>query len=212
MWGRQRLNRKGVVVVDSRRAWRKRPCDPSPRQSFSRGREYWQGGGYKPIKANLQPSHGTKDSLLGKKISNNTKHCFHSFSFQKWSGNLFNRGTWSAINMGTACLRIYVIISQQLCRETVGNALPPKKRWWGNWIIRDKTQLRLLPLDNFTDKRKGCLYKGVWKLNKNDLHQHYVGNYVLKSVITILLPRWAFFAIKSFIAQYTSLCWHLDES
>ena len=86
------------------------------------------GGGYKPIKANLQPSHGTKDSLLGKKISNNTKHRFDFFSFQKWSGNLFNRGTWSAINMGTACLRIYVIISQQLCRETVGNALPPKKR------------------------------------------------------------------------------------
>ena len=44
------------------------------------------GGGYKPIKANLQPSHGTKDSLLGKKYPTTRNTVFILLVFKSGVG------------------------------------------------------------------------------------------------------------------------------
>ena len=43
-------------------------------------------GGYKPIKANLQPSHGTKDSLLGKKYPTTRNTVFILLVFKSGVG------------------------------------------------------------------------------------------------------------------------------
>ena len=176
----------------------------------------WVGGGYKPIKANFRPSHGAKGCLSGKTPAT-PKDPLEVLSFHKRTQEPLWPGTRSAINMGTASLRIYVIISSSnYAGELVGNAQPPKKWWWGNWIIRDKTQQRLLRLDYFTDKMWVCATKGCENLfytNKMSAIMSLVWKYhswECDKSFVVLMDQ--VLAVKSFIAQYTSLCCHFDES
>ena len=143
----------------------KRACDRSPGQWFRRGREY--GGGINQLKPIFSRHLGPRAAFRAKPLQHQNT-LWEFWVFKRGPGSHFNRGTRSAINMGTASLRIYVIISSSnYAGESVGNAQPPKKWWWGNWIIRDKTQQRL---DYFTDKMWVCATKGC---------ENFVCNYVV---------------------------------
>ena len=106
----------------------KRACDRSPGQWFRRGREYEGGGGginqLKPIFGR----HMGPRAVYWAKPLQHQKTLWKFRVFTSGPVSHFDRGTWSAINMGTASLRIYVIISSSnYAGELVGNAQPPKK-------------------------------------------------------------------------------------